>query len=56
MLVECKRLYENQLPAFIKKEVSARGKRIDAAAAEMLIYLVGNNLKELVSEVEKAVL
>ncbi len=55
-LVECKRLYENQLGAFIKAEAAARGKRIESAAAEMLVYLVGNNLQELVSEVEKAVL
>lgn len=55
-LVECRRLYENQLAAFIKAEASARGKRIEGAAAEMLIYLVGNNLQEIVSEVEKAAL
>ncbi len=55
-LVECKRLYENQLGAFIRAETAARGKKIESAAAETLIYLVGNNLQELVSEVEKAVL
>jgi DNA polymerase-3 subunit delta len=55
-LVEFKRPYENQLPAFIRNEASARGKGIEPAAAEMLVYLVGNNLQELVSELEKAVL
>lgn len=55
-LVEFKRPYENQLPAFIRAEATARGKRIEPAAADMLVYLVGNNLQELVSELEKAVL
>ena len=53
-LVECRRLYENQLGSFITAEAAARGKKIEGAAAEMLVYLVGNNLRELVSEVEKA--
>jgi len=55
-LVEFKRLYENQLAAFIRGEASLRGKKIEPAAAEMLIYLVGNNLQELVSELEKAII
>lgn len=55
-LVEFKRLYENQLPAFVKNETSLRGKRIDPAAAEMIVYLVGNSLQEMVSELEKAIL
>ena len=52
-LVEFRRLYENQLPAFIRNEVSLLGKRLEAAAGEMLAHLVGNNLGELVSELEK---
>lgn len=55
-IVEFKRLYENQLSAFVRNEVSLRGRRIEPAAAEMLVYLVGNNLSELVSELEKAFL
>jgi DNA polymerase-3 subunit delta len=55
-LIEFKRLYENQLATFIRNEASLRGRRIEPAAAEMLIYLVGNNLQELVSELEKAIL
>ncbi|NMC72781.1 MAG: DNA polymerase III subunit delta [Geobacteraceae bacterium] len=55
-LVEFKRLYDNQLPAFIRGEASALGKKVEGAAAEMLAYLVGNNLQELVSELEKGVL
>ncbi|MHC1698505.1 MAG: DNA polymerase III subunit delta [Geobacteraceae bacterium] len=55
-LVEFKRLYENQLPTFIRNEASLRGRKIEPAAAEMLVYLVGNNLQELISELEKAIL
>lgn len=55
-LVEFKRLYDNQLAGFIRSEASALGKKMEGAAAEMLAYLVGNNLQEMVSELEKAVL
>lgn len=55
-LVEFKRLYENQLAAFVRNEASLRGRKIEPAAAEMLVYLVGNSLQELVSELEKAIL
>lgn len=52
-LVECKRLYENQLAAFIREDAAACGKRVEAAAVELLVYLVGNNLQELAVQVEK---
>ena len=52
-LVEFKRPYENQLGPYVRDEVRAAGKKIDAAAAELLGYLVGNNLQELVSQIEK---
>lgn len=55
-LVECKRFYENQLAAFVRGEASSRARKIESAAAEMLVYLVGNNLQELVSELEKAII
>lgn len=55
-LVEFKKLYENQLSSFIRNEALARGKKMDPAAAEMLVCLVGNDLRELVSELEKAVI
>ena len=53
MLVEFKRLYENQLAPFIREEAAAYGKKVESAALEMLVYLVGNNLQELAAEVEK---
>lgn len=52
-VVEFKRPYENQLGPYVRDEVRAAGKKIDAAAAELLAYLVGNNLQELVSQIEK---
>lgn len=55
-LVECKRPYENQLGAFIREEAKGLGKRVEPAAAEMLAYLVGNNLGELSTQLEKVAL
>jgi DNA polymerase-3 subunit delta len=52
-LIECKRLYENQLGPFVREEAAAYGKKVEAAALELLVYLVGNNLQELAAQVEK---
>ena len=52
-LVEFKRPYENQLAPFIREEAAAGGKRIENAAIELLVYLVGTNLRELATQVEK---
>jgi DNA polymerase-3 subunit delta len=55
-LVECKRPYENQLGSFIRDEAAGYGKRVDAAAVELLVHLVGNNLQELAAQIEKVAL
>ncbi len=52
-LVEFKRLYDNKLSSFIQSEAIAQGKTIDPAAAALLSLLIGNNLQELSSQVEK---
>jgi DNA polymerase-3 subunit delta len=52
-LVEFKRLYDNKLSSFIQSEAVAQGKTIDPAASGMLSLLIGNNLQELSSQVEK---
>lgn len=52
-LVEIKRMRDEQLPAFVRQEAERLGKRIDPAAAEMLVYYSGNNLRELVAQLEK---
>lgn len=54
--LEFKKLYDNKLGPFISGEAGVQGKKIDAAGAEMLAFMVGNNLQELVSQVEKAAL
>jgi DNA polymerase-3 subunit delta len=55
-LVEYKRLYENKLSGFILGEAKALGKPMEPAAAELLSFLIGNNLQELSSQIEKLLL
>ncbi len=55
LLVEFKKLREENLPAFVRKEAEACGIRIDPEAAELLVYYTGNYLRELVSQIEKLV-
>ncbi|GFO56701.1 DNA polymerase III subunit delta [Geomonas sp. Red276] len=52
-VVEFKRPYESQLGPFVRDEVKALGKKIEPAAAELLAFLVGTHLQELVSQIEK---
>ncbi len=54
--LEFKKLYDNKLGPFIANEAQIQGKKIDGAGAEMLAFMVGNNLQELVSQIEKATL
>jgi len=56
VLVEYKRFYDNKLSGFIQSEAVAQGKPIETAAAELLAALIGNNLQELSSQIEKLVL
>jgi DNA polymerase-3 subunit delta len=52
-LLEFKRPYENQLGAFIREEAATHGKKIEPAAVELIIYLVGNNLQDISAQMEK---
>jgi DNA polymerase-3 subunit delta len=54
-MVEFKRLYDNKLSSFIQAESTSHGKPIEAAAADLLSFLIGNNLQELSSQIEKLV-
>ena len=54
-VVEFKRLYENQLGPFIREELAGQGVRIEAAAVELLVYYVGNDLRELAGQLDKLV-
>jgi DNA polymerase III subunit delta len=54
-LVEFKCLYDNKLGGFIQSETALLGRKIEPAAAEMLSFLIGNNLQELSTQIEKLV-
>lgn len=54
-LVEFKRLYDNKLSTFILSESKVHGKPIEPVAADLLSFLIGNNLQELSSQIEKLV-
>jgi DNA polymerase-3 subunit delta len=54
-VVEYKRYYDNKLAGFIQTEAVTHGKPIETAAAELLAALIGNNLQELSSQIEKLV-
>lgn len=54
-LVEYKKMYDDKLPGFIQAEAVVQGKPIETAAAELLATLIGNNLQELSSQIEKLV-
>ena len=54
-LVEFKRMYDNKLSSFILGEATTLGKPMDSAAADLLSFLIGNNLQELASQIEKLV-
>jgi len=52
-LVEFKRLYENQIPAFIRERLRISGKLMTEDALALFNRRVGNNLQEVVGELEK---
>ena len=51
--LECKRLYENQVPAWITAEVGRGGRHIGPEAAKLLPAYVGTSLREIRNELEK---
>ena len=51
--LECRRLYENQVPAWIASEAGKAGLNVEPAAAKLLTAYVGNSLREIRSELEK---
>ncbi len=53
---ESKKLYENQVGAWIKKQVSDLGFRIDEDATELLIEFTGNDLATISNELSKLVI
>lgn len=56
VLYESKRLYDNQLPAFVTDYFRRRKVAVAPEAAEMLAAFVGSDLNRLASEMDKLVL
>ena len=51
--VECKTLYENQMPGWIKKRAEVEGYSVEPEAVQMLANFVGTNLRVASVELEK---
>jgi DNA polymerase-3 subunit delta len=52
-LIEFRRLFENQLPQFIRDRARDAGRTFTAPALKLFCQRVGNNLAEVVGELEK---
>ena len=53
VLFESKKLYENQVPDWIRRVLSGRGYTITPKAAQMLVEFLGNDLGKVNNELEK---
>jgi len=53
VLFESKKLYENQVPDWIRRVLSGRGYTITPKAAQMLVEFLGNDLSKVNNELEK---
>ena len=56
IVFESKKLYENQVPAFIINYLRRRNVKIDIKSAQMLTDYLGNDLSKLTNELEKLIL
>jgi DNA polymerase III subunit delta len=54
-IVLCRRLEPEELPGWVRARVGASGKTIAPEAAAALVALVGGNLRELATEIDKLV-
>ncbi len=52
-VVECKSLYDAQVPVFIRQYVNDKGKDIRLSAIHLLQAKLGNSLNELINETDK---
>ena len=55
-LVDCKKLYDNQVPDWILDYVKFKNATIDLVTAQLLSDNIGNNLERLSSEIDKVLL
>lgn len=53
VLFESKKLYENQVPDWIRRVLAGRGYTITPKAAQMLVEFLGNDLGKINNELEK---
>jgi len=53
VVFESKKLYENQVPDWIKRVLASRGYTITPKAAQMLVEFLGNDLGKVNNELEK---
>jgi DNA polymerase-3 subunit delta len=56
IVFESKKLYENQIPAFITTYLRKRKVKIDGKSTQMLTDFLGNDLSKLTNEIEKLIL
>lgn len=56
VLFSSKKLYDNKLPDWVANYCHERGVKVSRKAIEMLVEFVGNDLKRLVSEIDKILL
>jgi len=56
IVFESKKLYDNQIPAFITNYLHKRKVKIDARSAQMLTDYLGNDLSKLTNELNKLIL
>ena len=56
VVFESKRLYENQIPAFITTYLHTRKVKIDLKSAQLLTDYLGNDLSKLTNELNKLIL
>ena len=52
-LIECKPLYDNQVPDWVEARIKKLGKSISPEASRLLQAYVGNSLRAIQSEIEK---
>ncbi len=53
VVFESKKLYENQIPSFIKNYFSERNIRIDEKSSQMITDFVGNDISKLIQQLQK---
>lgn len=56
VLFESKKLYDNQVPAFISEYVKAKGLQIEPKAMQLLTDFLGTDLSKVVNELDKLII